>query len=133
MVSSMSSVQGMYNMMNDPNQGTTWSKKSCVHMEQRRDNEAVELDIGSSLLWCKFCGRTKCPLFKNKAGKEYVLKQVYEHYNAETNRTMVDVFDPETRHIFLLVGLSHVGCRSFSEVDQQEEDIFNDPDYLEIV
>jgi len=103
--------------------------------QQTRQHECIELDLGSGLLWCKFCARLKCPCFK-EGGKEKTFS-LLEKQTLVNGRVVVDIFDPEQRFIYGMVLLSHVGCVSFSSVDLQHNTVLipyvEDPDFLEIL
>jgi hypothetical protein len=108
------------------------SKLRCQQpMKKSRDSECVELDIGAGILWCKFCARSSCPVFKNEA-KNKVLDQIKKYTRASNGRVLYDVFNPEQRGLYVMIALSHVGCVSFSYTDNSDNLTFNDPDFLEI-
>lgn len=94
----------------------------------------VGLDIGAGVLWCKYCGRTECSVFKKKGTKE-VLRFI-EKQTLKNGQVAIDVYSPESRYIFFVIALSHVGCSSFSYVDVSDEKtecIDKSSDFLEIL
>lgn len=97
-------------------------------------SEHVGLDIGAGVLWCKYCGRTECSVFKKKGTKE-VLRFI-EKQTLKNGQVAIDVYSPESRYIFFVIALSHVGCSSFSYVDVSDEKtecIDKSSDFLEIL
>lgn len=94
----------------------------------------VGLDIGAGVLWCKYCARTECPVFKKKKTKEvlnFIKKQTLKN-----GQVAIDVYSPESRYIFFVIALSHVGCSSFSYVDVSDEKtecVDKSSDFLEIL
>lgn len=97
-------------------------------------SEHVGLDIGAGVLWCKYCARTECPVFKKKKTKE-VLNFIEKH-TLKNGQVAIDIYSPESRYIFFVIALSHVGCSSFSYVDVSDEKtecIDKGSDFLEIL
>lgn len=111
---------------------------SNINTEQKakKEPEYVLLDVGSGVLWCKFCARSKCPCF-NEGGKEKTLDLIKRLTNTGTGQVVIDIFDPDHRWISSTILLSHVGCVSFSNVDlSHNKEIIpciEDPEFLEIV
>jgi hypothetical protein len=104
--------------------------------KQERETEYLELDIGSGVLWCKFCARSKCPCFREDM-REKMVRLLESRISKTTGRVVVDIFNPEYRWVSGMVLLSHVGCVSFSNVDiphnKELIQIIEDPDFLEIL